>query len=280
MCQYSFNLSYDQVVSEFERNSIPYDMPGFCDHPNFIKIENKYPNYLNNYATFVAKKSYSENYLRNAKSIIDKTVDVIYEELLMNGRLGACIDITQILSRILEMENVWSCCIKGSLTKIYPTHSNLENSYYWSVDTTEIKAGHAWLFAPPYKVIDITLRRQKITSIERSYVPEKILCIDCPLVPIQEIELVDIINPYISKQMKKSGLNEEEILKRTVPFFPNIFDYFPPMFINGSKGAKFKYIPVAVYAPDSKLDGITNMMFGTKTAYQIYIERLQGKFQK
>ena len=97
---------------------------------------------------------------RRAKAIIDNVVSRLHAELVGYERLCACVDISEILFQLLEQEKIWSCCIKGSLTITFPRKAGIDTTYFWSVDHGNFVAGHAWLSAPPYKVVDISVRQQ------------------------------------------------------------------------------------------------------------------------
>ncbi len=195
-----FRLSREKLIAEFQHYGIPTDTPGFCDHSAFLALERENPELLNLYAAFIAKQDYTQEYLDHAQKIISKTAMMLHRELVQHGRLGACVDISGILSRILDSEQIWNCGIKGSLTIAFPAESRLTSRCFWSCDHGEFVAGHAWIFAPPFTVVDIAVRQQPYEAVEAIYIPEKVLSVDTHSV---EVDADDIVSPSARAEMRK-----------------------------------------------------------------------------
>ncbi|MCK4829971.1 hypothetical protein KA005_80360, partial [bacterium] len=135
-----FSASHKEIRDDFVQNNIPIDAPGFYDHPNFLAIENIFPFFMANYARFVSALSLDENYIENAGNKIPVIVDEIHKQMATGNHIGRCGDISAILSRILEKENLWNFVVKGSLTIDFPEQSNIETKYFWSVDNGDFIA--------------------------------------------------------------------------------------------------------------------------------------------
>jgi hypothetical protein len=269
-----FIATYEELSHDFDARGIPFRSPGFCDHPSFLEAERINPGYLNHYAAFVAKRYYDRDYLSKAKTIIDESTARIHGELVKNGRLGACVDISGILFRILEEERIWSCCVKGSLTIVFPRKTRINTKYFWSVDQGNFFAGHAWLYAPPYTVVDIAVRQQPYRYKEREYIPDRILTTNDEPV---DVDVEDIISPTVRADLFVRGIPGHLHLAELAQYIPDIFCAFHPIEVPGLRGAKLKYSPTASYAPDGKLSGITNMTFSGLTPWQFYKSYLAGK---
>lgn len=135
-----FSASHKEIRDDFVQNNIPIDAPGFYDHPNFLAIENNFPFFMANYARFVSTLSLDENYIENARNKIPVIVDELHKQMATGNHIGRCVDISAILSRILEKENLWNFVVKGSLTIDFPEQSNIETKYFWSVDNGDFIA--------------------------------------------------------------------------------------------------------------------------------------------
>ena len=59
------------------------------------------------------------------------------------GRLGACIDLSMVLSRILDAEGIWNYVVKGSLTLTFPRSVQPGPIYFWPIDEGDFQAGQA-----------------------------------------------------------------------------------------------------------------------------------------
>jgi len=180
---------------DFKNLGIDTSAPGFYNDPIFLKIERKTPSILNEYNKFVMVKKYSDEYLIFVKKKIDIIVNILFDELSKSSRIGACIDISQILMLILEKEGIWSCMFDGSMTIEYSKELKITNTYFYTVDYGDYSAAHAWIAAPPYKIIDLSISFQNYEYSEKPYIPKYILT---DYVTNAEIQAIDIVNPEIS----------------------------------------------------------------------------------
>ncbi len=269
-----FKADHQQLLTRFSDLGISTEAPGFCDLPPFLAAEAEDPDYLNNYAAFISKKPYSAEYLAFAKRKIEKACDLLSVELIKHGRLGACVDISGILFRILEEEGIWSCCIKGSLTIGFPSGSGIGTKYFWSSDIGQFVAGHAWLFAPPFTVVDITARLQPYKGKERNYIPNKVLSTRTKHATVRT---EDVVSPEARLMLQARGIPPQDHLGTAAHLIPDIFESLPPIEVNGFKGSKLKYVPVAIHAPQEKLRDINNMTFDGLSPWELYIEKFKGK---
>lgn len=266
-----FGASFHDLTELFREIDVPTDQPGFCDHANFLAVEREYPELLNVYAAYVAKRPYGNEYLEKARALIQLAGGLLHAELIKHGRLGACVDISGILSRILDREGIWNCCVKGSLTINYPRDSNINPHYFWSADHGQFVAGHAWLFAPPFTVVDITVKRQPYELEEALYLPDTVFCED--KTPVS-VETDDIVSPSARGEMLAHGVPPDMHLTVAARYVPEIFESIPPILVRSAQGAVLKYAPVAIHAPDCSLELMRNMKFGDLWPGQLYKRRI------
>lgn len=264
---------FSELVKEFHKKGIPTDKPDFYDHPNFIKEEQRDPSYLIKFAKFVAEKPYSNDYIEKAESIIFDVAKILSKQLLDNGRQGACVDISGILARILELKGIWCACIKGSCTIDFPQKSNEKTTYFWSSDHGEFTAGHAWVFAPPFSIVDISLKQQLYTDTKKNYIPEIIMVKDA-VKTTSTIE--DIISPEIRMLMNAQGISKHLMLKYGASEMNIIQEIFPAQLIEFNE-TKFKFSPVAVHAVTESLSGMKNMKFNGLYPYDMYRKTIKDK---
>lgn len=268
-----FYSSKEQIISDFNRNKIDTSKPGFYDEPNFLKIEQINPEYLNNYARFVQEKIYSEEYLDKARKVIPLIANELYKELLRDGRQGACIDLSMVLSRILEREGFWNYIVKGSLTVSFPNDSGIGDRYFWSIDHGEFSAGHAWVVAPPFGVIDLTIKQQERDYNESKYFPEFIMAEE--LSPdLAKVE--DIISPEVRQMLQLQGLNSHNMISKINPVLEKVLETFKSgSLIEGN--TKFKYIPVAFGAPDCPLEDMVGISTDGMSAIEMYTKLVKPR---
>lgn len=265
--EFVFMKTYKEISDDFVQRGIPVDAPNFYDHPNFIAAERLNPEYLNNYAFYVASRPYSKEYLRQAEVIITKAAELLYEHLKKNGRQGACVDITGILARILEKHGVWCASIKGSCTIEFPPSSSEETTHFWSVDHGEFTAGHSWLFAPPFNIVDITVGEQAYSGKKKKFVPRLVLekgGTD------STAEIEDIISPAATVQLQMQGVPRNRLFEYAATQMQEVQEYFSVKVVESNEGAKLKFCPVAIHASDEPLENMRNMSFKGKTPFKLY----------
>jgi len=270
----AMNDGFDQLKRDFESKGISVDNPGFCDDPKFLAEERTNPKYLNNYCAYIIERPYDAGYLSRSKVNVEKAVKIIYRALLDHGRLGACVDICGILSRILDKENIWNCCVKGSLTIDFPPASRITRKHFWAIDHGQFVAPHVWICAPPYYVVDPTIRQQAYPGKERDYLPEFVLAERGSAV---DVETDDIVSPTLRALMNARGIPESRQIYVGQPDIDEVLDVFPANRMETQFGSFLKYIPVAFTAPDAPLEKMTNMKFDGKFPWELYETKFRGK---
>ena len=169
---------------------------------------------------------------------------------------------------------IWSCCIKGSLTITFPGKAGIDTRYFWSVDHGIFVAGQVWLYAPPYTVVDISVKQQPYRGNEANYIPDRILTTDTrPMIVTDE----DIISPPVRMDLSAYGVPPHQNLKEVAPQIQDIFEAIPAVSVPGLKGLPLKYSRVAVHAPEDKLPYQENMLFQGLTPWQLYHSQFAGK---
>ncbi|MDR0300851.1 MAG: hypothetical protein LBI04_00875 [Treponema sp.] len=260
---------------DFKDLGIDTSAPGFYNDPIFLEIERKIPSILNEYNKFVMAKKYSDEYLIYARKKIDIVVDILFDELSKSDRFGACIDISQILMLILEKEGIWSCMFDGSMTIEYNEELKIKPTYFHTVDYGDYSAAHAWIAAPPYKIIDLSLSLQDYEYSEKQYLPKYVLTDNVTNAKIQPI---DIVNPRLSLMSKKPL---EEILDNFYGKNTYVLEFinnFPPVYVQSNK-VKIKYIALRSGASDGQLESAKCLDFSGKTPFEIYEKKIKPKLK-
>lgn len=262
-------MNYTDLKLEFESKNIPIDTPSFYDHENFLAAERTDSNYLNNYALFVAAKPYTEEYLHEAKLKIVKIIETLHTHLVNNGRQGACIDISSILMRCMELEGIWCVCLKGSVTLNFPTHSGEGDVHFYSITKDQnCTTGHYWVYAPPFNIIDITIKEQQYGDSKKRFIPSFVLVEDAETA---NPEVEDIFSPEATREISRTyGIPKEKQIKQYCKSLKMIEHYFPVRKINTEPGVAIKYIPLAAHASVEKLNDFGNFDFNGLTPYEFY----------
>jgi hypothetical protein len=120
-----------------------------------VAIEQKDSSFLDEYARFVHRKPCDVAYLQRAEQIINIVAAELYRGLVIEGRLGGCIDTSMTMGRILDLYGVWNYVVRGSLRITFPAGSGHDPFCFWPIDENDGSGreyGHKWLVAPPFSV--------------------------------------------------------------------------------------------------------------------------------
>ncbi len=267
----NYTASFADIETDFKSRRIPLDMPGFYDHPNFLETERLYPTYLNHYARYVHDRLTNTAYDAHVRKTVPIVAQIFHEHLKSHGRLGACVDISGLLSRALEREGIWNFIVSGSLTIDFPSIANISPRYFWSIDTGEFTAAHAWVAAPPFYVIDISIKLQPYSDGEELYLPT-IVCVEAET--LSEGVLEDIISPEVRVYLSQRGIPKNQQLQHVGPEIATFMKVFPARLVKIGK-TTMKYIPVAITAPDCPFEEMTSIIFEGRTGFEIYTNEIK-----
>ena len=246
--------------------------PGFYDDEAFIAHEQIDPFFLNEYARYVASRPLDEDYCRAARRDITVIADVLNAELVSDGRLGACIDVGMMFSRILEREGYWNFQVNGSLTIEFPEHSHIPPKYFWSFDIVDrpFAAAHSWLVAPPFVIADIAVRQQPYTE-GAQLLPPIVLVEDAPTaVP----RLSDMFSPEYEAAMCARGVTAEDLIEKCAPEWLTFGPDFPPVVVKAA-GVTLRYTPVGIGAPDGPFEEMTGWRMNGRLGTEVYAETIR-----
>lgn len=255
-----------QLEKKFKSHGIQFESIGFCDDPNFIKQERKDPRYLELYAQYVEVKSYTPEYLGEARRKIDIASEVLRSEVERDGRMGACVDTSGMLGRMLDRLGVWNYVAKSCLTITFPSGSGEASRYFWSFDKGEFVAPHAIVVAPPYCIIDLTVKLQPYNSRQHAMLPSSVL----------EESFTrgdwlpeDLANHGLLLELRRRNTPFESFLKRQTPGMASVIQHLPPR-ISEFEGTHLKYVIVAVGGFIEPLEGITGYKPNGRLAHSIF----------
>ena len=260
-------IKLKDIEKSFENNNIMMSKVGFYDSHEFIQVERKNPSYLEQYAKYVQLKKYDSTYLDTVREKVSIISTLLYKELERDGRLGACIDMSATLSRILEKEGIWNHIVFGSLSTDYPKESQLDRGYFWSVDYNQgPSAAHAWLVVPPFHIVDLTIKLQPYTNGQQKYLPNIVLS---EKIKPYKPKIEDLINPRIIRELKLSGV--KNVLTHLLPNFKDFNDKFPAV-LTEENNCVLNYIPMSISAPDTTFENAVNLKLNGRYGYEIYQE--------
>jgi hypothetical protein len=161
---------------------------------------------------------------------------------------------------------VWNYVAKATLTITFGT-MGYEPQYFWVLDEGHFVASHAIVVAPPYGVVDVTIKQQSYPSEKRALLPEIVLADRFDRTTWSE---EDLANPEIRSAVRLAGFHEfEDFLHRDFPQMLEVMDALPPRLVERG-GVVLKYVPVAVGGFVEPLEEVKGYKPCGRTALEVF----------
>lgn len=259
------SVKYEDLIKDFESRNIPFDTPGFYDHPNFIQVEEKNASFLCNYAKFVHERPRQEEYdkfVQHSVPIVANT----YQQKLIGANAKPDTSIPALISKALEKIGIWNYVVKGSLLIDFPHDSGIDTKHFWSIVESGFTTAHAWVVAPPFYVIDIILNLHNFTEDESDFIPDVIYSEASKII---KPEVEDIISPEACQKVKNHNLPRSEYFAVLSPQTEKFINIFPSRQVIADK-IKINYIPVCEFAADLPFEQMRTPNFNGRTGHDIF----------
>lgn len=258
------------LVKLFRKDGIDFGTPGFYDEPNFLKKEQRDPRYLENYARYVESRSYSIEYLTDAKRKIEIAVKVLFAAVRQDGRQGACVDVSGMLGRMLDRMGIWNYVAKTTLTINFAPGSSTPPQYFWVLDDGDFAAAHAIVVAPPFCVVDITAGLQPYEEPIRRLLPDYVVS---ETFTSSSWKPDDLMNHQMLGSMLLQSGSFDKFLKHAYPHMLSVMRTLPARQVSYGETI-FKYVIVAVGGTIEPLEGVVGYKPCGRTALAIFEEEV------
>jgi hypothetical protein len=266
------------LLAEFQRLQIPTEKPGFFDHPNFLAREQGEPEFLESYARFVRLRAYDLAYLERSRKIILVAAHGLHAGLLEENRLGGCIDTSMTLARILDLHGIWNFVVRGSLKITFPPEANRKPFWFWPLDVPDGSGkqyGHKWVYAPPFEVVDVTLKLQDYDNGIVEFLPDTMFA---ETVDYAAANLEDLVSPKYLAIGIAEGFDPEDGINGVYPHYKEIAPHFPACVIREGS-VSLKYIPTGVGVSDGPLEKIRSFSVKGKPAIDFYRDNIKPQIE-
>lgn len=216
-------------------------------------------------------RHYSEEYLADARHKIEVVAEAVRAAIAMDGRLGACVDASGMIGRMLDRLGIWNYVAKSSLSIHYPDSSGLANSYFYAVDERKTAAPHAIVVAPPFYVVDVTAKYQAYDGIHADYLQGSIL-MDCYWPG--EWGLNDLVAPEIILAARTYGMSLRYYVEKYHGHMLEVAEKLPArqQAPASPEHPTLNYVIVAVGGAIEPLEGIVGYRPCNRTALDIFNE--------
>ena len=221
----SNQTSQTQVEEWFVRRDIDPSKPGLHDSAAFLRAERQDPRALNLVARLVEARTYSAEDLLSADNKVQVAADAVGNRVARDGRPGLCVVASGILSRILDELGVWNYTAKSNLAIYFPRAVSREPRYFYSIDVGRFTAPHAIVVAPPFAVVDVTVKHQAYDDKAMAYVLPA-LAMTKEFRPYR-LSLAELIAPEVRADLSMQGMPIERFLARDRPEMLELMRHLP-----------------------------------------------------
>lgn len=242
------------------------DMPGFYQDSLFLRAEQRQTAYINKYARFVRDRDYSNSYLSKSETTIRHVATSLRLELQKDGRSNLCVAASKVLSKMLERLGIWNFVIAGSLVVSCWQKGRDHRRCFYTFDVQPGDVAHAWVVAPPFQIIDLTLQQQWYKGFNREVLPKMLLQRDTVK---SKAHVGDLCTPALRRGLNLKGIADEDILDLICPSFRLFSSVFAPEGVY-TKSALLKYIPVRIITPEGDLDGLQSLTLNKKNPTRLF----------
>jgi hypothetical protein len=257
-----------EIETKLRSAGIDFSKPGFYDDPAFLLMETQEPSLLEIYADYIESIDWSEEYIAHARQTILSLTAFMHHRLREDGRLGACIDTSLALSRMLEREGVWNYPVKGATSLVFEAQSGLARRSFEAILTSanEAKTGHVWLCAPPFRVVDVTIKHQQYYDHASDLIPTIILAENPERSSVELWELVEspAIDEFEKEHARQPTLDDYPDVMESIRKFGSYRIYTPAVNLN--------YIFIGVFPSDGPLEQETDLCLSGKHRAKLYDE--------
>jgi hypothetical protein len=160
--------SFSAADEKLRRLGVDVGALGFYNQPAFVAFEQEDPLALELYSDWVISRPRDAEYETHASQVVPKLAALVEQRLAAEQGLGACVNAATMMVSMLDRLGVWSFAVRGSLTVEIPGRADVEKRYFPEFDVgddADSATGHGWLVAPPFLVVDATLRHQKWVAL-------------------------------------------------------------------------------------------------------------------
>jgi hypothetical protein len=247
-------MTREQLEREFSDRGIGPFEPGFYDYPEFLEAEREDRKFLAKYAAYVDYLPLTPEYAARVRSTVTRLSTYLFEQLNRDGREGACVDISGAFARMLDEEKIWAYPVGGGVGIRFPGN---EKSYFGAISLpgTPVAAGHMWVCAPPYTVVDISLSLQPWSQERREFLPgNPILSEVASPFEATIFELMDM--DYI-RWVRRTYGQEPTVgqLLQNYPWLGPVLQQFPATTFPYGQ-LSLSYVPVGIKMSPKALDGM------------------------
>jgi hypothetical protein len=218
------------------------------DDTDFLRAAQKDPALWLDYAREAEQRGAAPAAQAHARRVLDAVLPRLADLFEEDGSKGDCLNRSLLLHRLLESAGVWCWVTQGGMTAEFPREWSLPPIGYRPL-SLEHPLAHCWVVAPPFRVVDLSLRHQHGDGRAERRMPAFLY--------VEEVEPIGL---------SLLDVADASVLKITgnVAPPPALRDFnreFPACRFLRNR-IRFRYVPTAVAIPSPPLDQWTQRFAG------------------
>jgi hypothetical protein len=252
--QVNAHQSIEEELRGFGINTAEF---GFYDQQAFLEREQMDGQFLEKYAQWVDTRPRSAEYDARARIIVPKLASFMADLFEKEGMQRSCVHVSSMLPRILDRMGIWSFGLMGSFV------AEVTEADLWRgqascdvIDFPGAQRGHAWVVAPPFVIVDATIRLQNPQGDPMNdYLPEIVAAEDAALTKatVDDVVSAELRRAYAEHE----GRSDSQLHHRLVPQLRKFSQSFPSREITIGQ-AVLRYVPTGVRVSDLPLEEINS----------------------
>ncbi|HEX5747438.1 MAG TPA: SEC-C metal-binding domain-containing protein [Archangium sp.] len=244
--------------------------PGCYDAPEFLALEQRDPGVAEEYAWHVLTRARTPEEDERTRRIVSRLQAAIEGRCTPEELLGQCVNTSSAISRMLDAEGIWSFVVRGSTKTEFDASLGIEAQYFWSRnkdrDFTGGYAGHAWVVAPPFVVIDFTAAHQRWSDGGGRHVPAGAV--------LQEFASARFVRPHLDlvHPLPHERPSDHAMIH---PKLQDFWARLKPVEIKCGSILRV-YQPDGIGLLDAPLEGLKRPSFGGLSPLEFYRQAIAG----
>tara|TARA_E500000305_G_scaffold90306_1_gene77559 strand:- start:168 stop:1025 length:858 start_codon:yes stop_codon:yes gene_type:complete len=248
-------LEHARIDGRLRQLGIDTTRFGFFDQPAFLAAERGESAFLEQYALWVQTRPRTADYDARVRNIVPRLAEFLADLFEREDMQRSCVHVSSMMQRILDRLGVWSFGLKGSMISEVAREDLWRGQAVCDVsDFPGAELGHAWVVAPPFVIVDGTIRLQNVAGDPmNAFTPPIVAVEDAPLI---KPTLDDVVSAEVQAlHQRREGRLDSQLHHRLVPQLRAFGSAFP------SREARFgdlalRYVPAGVRISDVGLEEI------------------------
>jgi hypothetical protein len=247
--------AHANVDTKLRQLGVDTDQFGFFDQPAFVTQEQHDSTFLIQYALWVNSRPRTQQYDERVRKIVPFLAEYLADLFEREGMQRSCVHVSSMMTRILDRLGVWSFSLHGSMIAEVASKALWRGQSMCDIqDFPGAEVGHAWVVAPPYVVVDATIRLQNpLGDPMNAFTPHIVTVEDAPLI---KPTIDDVVSGKLQEEFRRTeGRFDSQLHHRLVPGLRSFSREFPSREIRIGDMA-LRYVPSAIRISDVGLEEI------------------------